>query len=67
MTSQDRSVKAEIKEPQRTREAIKACGYWLAECRRLGWRHEDWDWLERLWWKYHNHRGELVHAQEREP
>jgi hypothetical protein len=44
----------------RTRRAIEECGRWLAECIRMGWRREDLDMLEGLWWKYHNHRGELI-------
>lgn len=45
---------------ERTREAIVSCGYWLAACLRLGWRRDELEFLEALWWKYHNHRGELM-------
>lgn len=44
----------------RTRKAIRECGEWLAACRRLGWRLEDLDTLEALWWKYHDDHGNLI-------
>lgn len=50
---------------ERTRQAIYKCGEWLATCRRLGWRYEDLDWLEALWWKYHDHRGNLISDMKR--
>jgi hypothetical protein len=49
-------------EQKPTRDAIRGCAEWLAVCVRLGWRHEDLEFLEALWWKYHNHRGELKKA-----
>lgn len=46
-----------------TRDAVRECAEWLATCIRLGWRHEDLDRLEALWWKYHDANGKLtVHA-----
>ena len=46
--------------PQRTLNALRGCAEWLATCIRLGWRHEDLDFLEALWWKYHDERGNLL-------
>lgn len=43
-----------------TRRATQACAEWLAACIRLGWRRADLDFLEALWWKYHDHRGNLI-------
>lgn len=43
-----------------TNEAIRLCAQWLAFCVQIGWRNSDLDWLESLWWKYHNYRGELA-------
>jgi hypothetical protein len=46
-------------EPERTRDAVRLCAEWLAACIRLGWRHDELDFLEELWWKWHDHRGQL--------
>jgi hypothetical protein len=51
-----------IRQPERTKDAIRGCAEWLAACRRLGWRYEDLDFLEALWWKYHDERGNLISA-----
>jgi hypothetical protein len=37
---------------KKTRRQIVACGYFLAECLKIGWRKDQLDVLERLWWKY---------------
>lgn len=42
-----------------THDAVRACAYWLAEARRIGWRQEDLDFLEYLWWQHHDERGRL--------
>jgi hypothetical protein len=56
-----------IRQQERTKVAIRGCAEWLAACRRLGWRHEDLDFLESLWWKHHDERGQLIeHAASRE-
>ena len=46
-------------EPRRTQDAMLKCAEWLAACLKLGWRREDLDALESLWWEHHDHRGEL--------
>lgn len=47
--------------PERpTQKAVIACGHWLAACLRFGWRRDDLDSLEALWWKYHDRYGRLV-------
>ena len=45
-----------------TRQAVQQCAEWLAACRRIGWRLEDLDFLEALWWKYHDRRGNWISA-----
>jgi hypothetical protein len=42
-----------------TREAVHKCAEWLAYCVRIGWRRDELDFLEGLWWKYHDNRGNL--------
>jgi hypothetical protein len=42
-----------------TPQAIRECAEWLATCLELGWRKSDLDALEAMWWKYHDHRGNL--------
>lgn len=39
--------------------AARECAEWLGACLRLGWRQSDLDFLEALWWKYHDERGNL--------
>jgi hypothetical protein len=43
--------------PDATRKALTQCLEWLEACRRLGWREEDMDNLELLWWRYHDREG----------
>jgi len=50
---------------KRTRKAITACGYFLSECLRFGWKRQDLDALEAEWWKYHDHHGCLITAHDR--
>lgn len=45
---------------ERTRHAIRKCAEWLAACIELGWLKSDLDFLEALWWRYHDHKGNLV-------
>lgn len=54
-----------MSDDERTLKAIRGCADWLAACLHFGWRREDLDALEALWWKYHNHRGELISDVER--
>ena len=35
-------------------QALHGCAEWLAACLRLGWRREQLDALEQLWWQYYN-------------
>jgi len=32
---------------------IKECAEWLAYCLSIGWRRDQLDALEALWWQYH--------------
>jgi hypothetical protein len=47
---------------QPTKQAIRECAEWLAMCRQIGWTLEELDFLEALWWKYHDPRGRLIQA-----
>jgi hypothetical protein len=47
---------------QPTPKAVRDCAHWLSTCLKLGWRKADLDHLEALWWKYHDHRGELIQS-----
>jgi hypothetical protein len=51
----------------RTQKAIVECGYWLAECLRLGWSRQQLDFLEELWWKHHDDHGHLKQRVEEGP
>ena len=42
------------------REAVRACAEWLTTCLRLGWSRDSLDFLEGLWWKYHDDHGRLI-------
>ena len=46
-----------------TRRAIRACAIWLEACLDLGWRKADLDFLEALWWRYHDENGQLRAAK----
>lgn len=43
-----------------TLAALRECGHWLSTCLIFGWRKGDLDFLEALWWKHHDHRGQLI-------
>ena len=34
------------------RESIKKCAEWLSYCLFIGWKKDQLDALEALWWKY---------------
>ncbi len=34
-------------------KAIKECAEWLSFCLSIGWRRDQLDALEALWWQYH--------------
>lgn len=53
------------KDRRPVQKAVIACGYWLSECLRLGWRREDLDFLEALWWKHHDDQGRLLPPEPR--
>jgi hypothetical protein len=45
-----------------TFRAYAECARWLATCLDLGWSRDELDFLEALWWKYHDFNGRLVSA-----
>lgn len=47
-------------QPERTTQAaVRKCAEWLRTCLELGWRRDELDWLEELWWKHHDANGNL--------
>jgi len=40
--------------------ALRKCAEWLAYCLSIGWRREQLDALEALWWQHHDRTGRLV-------
>ena len=35
-------------------KALRDCANWLYYCLKIGWKKEDLDMLEELWWQYHD-------------
>lgn len=48
----------------KTMKGLRLCALWLAFCLEIGWRKDDLDFLEALWWKYRNGNGELIRGTE---
>lgn len=46
-----------------TKYAVRVCAEWLAACLRMGWKRSDLDWLERLWWQWHDENGNLIREE----
>lgn len=40
-----------------SRQAIFACARFLQACISFGWSRDHLDYLEELWWRYHDDRG----------
>jgi hypothetical protein len=47
-----------------SRYEIEECGHWLAYCLRIGWRRDDLDMLELLWWKYRPRRKQPLTGED---
>lgn len=45
---------------QRSPKALKECVRWLGFCRKIGFKTEEVDALDRLWWRYHDEDGNLL-------
>ena len=45
-----------------SRSAPKQCADWLSACLKLGWEKGQLDFLQALWWKYHDDDGNLYAA-----
>src|SRR3990167_6681811 len=45
----------------KTTKALRQCAEWLCYCIKIGWLTSDLDALERIWWKYHDNHGRLIH------
>lgn len=43
----------------KTKKAIKKCAEWLVYCLEIGWKREQLDTLESLWWRWHDDNGNL--------
>ena len=55
---QDSKVKRYLPE-RATVGALRKCAEWLAYCLSIGWRREQLDALEALWWQHHDRTGRL--------
>lgn len=44
----------------RTSKAIRECAEWLSYCLKVGWKKEQLDELERIWWTHHDDYGNLT-------
>jgi len=44
----------------KSREAIKLCAMWLLFCLNNGWKKEQLEALEKLWWEHHDDAGNLI-------
>lgn len=49
-----------VAQERATVAALRKCAEWLAYCLRIGWRREQLDSLEAIWWQHHDHTGRLV-------
>ena len=55
------TIEREGSAPERvTRNALRACAFWLAFCLSIGWSRDSLDDLESLWWMHHDRTGRLV-------
>lgn len=45
---------------ERTQEALLDCANWLSQCLGFGWRKDQLDDLEKIWWMFHDNRGKLT-------
>lgn len=43
-----------------TQKALLRCAEWLSWCLRAGWKREQLNALEALWWQYHDRNGRLI-------
>ena len=43
-----------------TSRAIKKCAVWLIFCLSIGWKKEQLDALEKLWWEFHDENGNMI-------
>ena len=46
--------------PSATRHAVLACARWMHYCLTIGWKKSDLDFLQSLWWQYHDWEGRLT-------
>jgi hypothetical protein len=49
-----------------TQRGVIACGRWLACCLQLGWRKDQLDALEAIWWQHHDEHGHLLAPSQSE-
>lgn len=45
---------------KKTMRGLRLCAKWLAYCLRVGWRRNQLDALESLWWAHHDGNGNLT-------
>jgi hypothetical protein len=53
-------VKAMEAPKEVTTKALLECAEWLSACIKLGWSKSSLDFLQSLWWEYHDAKGRLV-------
>jgi len=49
--------RGEVTENAPSLKALSACARWLSFCLSIGWRRDQLDALEALWWQYHDAKG----------
>ena len=53
------STQEEFIPSDRTTKGIQKCADWLLLCLSHGWKKEQLDDLEKIWWEHHDGRGNL--------
>lgn len=50
-------------------QGIKKCAEWLRYCLEIGWKKEQLDALEKIWWDFHDGNGNLLkyNSQSKQP
>ncbi len=43
-----------------TTKSVMKCADFLSACLSYGWLKADLDWLQELWWRYHDDSGNLT-------
>jgi len=49
-----------------TSRAMQACADWLHYCLTIGWKKDELDALENIWWEHHDRFGKLTQTRKAE-